>query len=571
VRWFGASAALLLILIVPLSSGLALWIRRRYVAAIARLQRGARPPASPLGSPTAARTSPRLEIVIEDASSVFETGAARAALQLRRRVLRAQFLCGVAFWYAFLFLAAFGSAFVGGVVEAIRSGDAGLLRLVVSLWVGLPLEGDCVNRSFFLALVLGPSAVVWGMQAGLAMRHVFACLAAAAAALVWATSRSSGGWMPPIALAGGLGGLAIAISVLTSPRIRGASVPLIATLSLGATVWLAAGLGAEHVLLDGRAGATLAADSGGLDLVLVSVSSLPALAASFAALSWLARGYEMKRLSDVQLAQLGFWALAALAALAIGSAFQAGGQARLAGELTALTACWLSFWLGLRRWQRGILRKAPAPLGPLLVLRVFKGAAHSEAFMDRLMSFWRFAAPVWMIGGTDLAGANMEPGEFFAFLRGRLAERFIRSRDEIPDRIARLDGGRDPDARFRISELYCTEETWQPTVVSLIERAGVVLLDLREFRPERAGTRYEVQELMNLASLRKVVPVIGAGDDEAVICSELRLSWSAMSDASPNRRSGDVVLKLRRVRRAATGDIRGLFTSLASVSASADG
>lgn len=74
-----------------------------------------------------------------------------------------------------------------------------------------------------------------------------------------------------------------------------------------------------------------------------------------------------------------------------------------------------------QRWRRSILRAAPPRTGGLLVLRVFKRAAQSEEFLDRLLSFWRFAAPVDFIAGPDLAGAAIEPDEFFGFIRGAWA------------------------------------------------------------------------------------------------------------------------------------------------------
>jgi hypothetical protein len=47
-----------------------------------------------------------------------------------------------------------------------------------------------------------------------------------------------------------------------------------------------------------------------------------------------------------------------------------------------------------------------------MLLRVFKPSERSEAFIDRFLARWRFAGPVWMIAGPDLAGAFMEPTNF---------------------------------------------------------------------------------------------------------------------------------------------------------------
>ena len=42
--------------------------------------------------------------------------------------------------------------------------------------------------------------------------------------------------------------------------------------------------------------------------------------------------------------------------------------------------------------------------------------------------------------------------------------------------LGALDGARDPDARFRVSELFCANTTWQPAVLALIALAVAVLL-----------------------------------------------------------------------------------------------
>ena len=93
-----------------------------------------------------------------------------------------------------------------------------------------------------------------------------------------------------------------------------------------------------------------------------------------------------------------------------------------------------------------------------------------------------------MIAGPDLAGAYMEPDEFFTYLRGRLREHFVADPREAAPRVATLDRLRDPDGRFRLTEVYCTADTWQPTVLEMMARAGVILLDLREYAGTRLGT-----------------------------------------------------------------------------------
>jgi len=202
------------------------------------------------------------------------------------------------------------------------------------------------------------------------------------------------------------------------------------------------------------------------------------------ALIALSSRYAAKRFSDIQLALATYWVVLTvfLVASLVKDTYESHKWIVL-----AVVIIWL-----LWRWLQAsalhaVVRTADPSIGPLLLLRVFKPSGRSQAFTDRFFAYWRFAAPVWMIAGPDLAGAYMEPDEFFKYLRGRLREHFIADPGEAAPRVAALDRLRDPDGRFRVTEAYCTADTWQPTVLEMMARAGVILLDLREY----AGTRLE--------------------------------------------------------------------------------
>lgn len=139
-----------------------------------------------------------------------------------------------------------------------------------------------------------------------------------------------------------------------------------------------------------------------------------------------------------------------------------------------------------------------------------------------------------MIAGPDLAGAFMEPDEFFVWLRRRLRERFIADPGEVAPRIDALDNARDPDGRFRVSELFCADSTWKPAVLALMDRADVVLLDLREFTPQRAGTHYELVQLLRRAQLGKVRVLAGAGDAMPALQAALQAAWREACRAAPS-------------------------------------
>ncbi len=143
-----------------------------------------------------------------------------------------------------------------------------------------------------------------------------------------------------------------------------------------------------------------------------------------------------------------------------------------------------------------------------------------------------------MIAGPDLAGAYLEPNEFLDYMNGRLHEHFVADPGEAVRRVEALDSRRDPDGRFRVNEVHCTADTWRPAVLAMMDRAGAILLDLREYSERREGTRYDLTEMLRRAPLGKVVVLVDAADDVTRLRAELDAIWR---DVSPSRRDAAAV------------------------------
>ena len=290
--------------------------------------------------------------------------------------------------------------------------------------------------------------------------------------------------------------------------------------------------------------------------------------ASWRMLLRLAWRYTAKRFSELQLALGAYWALITAFALAI--VLLLSFEERTAHSMEWLGLAILLLWQLWRWLQRAALWLAlrrPAPLlGALLLLRVFKPSERSEAFIDRFLARWRFAGPVWMIAGPDLAGAFLEPDEFFAYLGRRLHERFITNPAELPSQLAAMDNARDPDGRFRVNELFCANTTWQPAVLALIDRASVVLLDLREYTRHRAGTRFELEELLRRAPLHKVLVIVDANHPLDEIRQEIESIWQAIGGGSPAT-TGAPLLQMVRLARGSDAEMLGLFRAAAAAAA----
>lgn len=525
-QWVAAVAFLLLFL-VPLVVLAAAWLKRRYARAVVALQAG----TAPSGGGTAAPEPPppRTTPSAAPAALTLSVSAARelppadhpgqAGLRLRRRVLVAQFAMGLLYWSWLLLAVVLALA---SVADTATGSDPVTLR-------------DRFSGHLMLwPLLLAPPALAWAVQAGAPERRVWAgfgvlgaCLALGLAlgrSFEWATFL---GLLAGLALAGAL------MVTFLRPAVRGAGPPLLAATVVGWLVLCALLAIAAAIFDDDSAGPPTASDWA-LFVLAVLALLLPAVWAGRRMLTRLARRYGEKRFSELQLALAAYWgvvtafglAMASLAAFDDKMAQSAGVGEWLA--IVLLLAWWL--WrLALRVVLWWITRRAPPPPGPLLFLRVFKPSSRSEAFTDRLLARWRFVAPTWMIAGPDLAGAYMEPDEFFAYLERRLAERYITREDEIPARLAALDGARDPDGRFRVNDLYCANTTWKATVLALMQQAGVVLLDLREYGSHRAGTRFELTELLRRAPLEKVLLMTDAAQDLPSLQREVHTLWAEVA------------------------------------------
>lgn len=156
--------------------------------------------------------------------------------------------------------------------------------------------------------------------------------------------------------------------------------------------------------------------------------------------------------------------------------------------------------------------------------------------------------------------------EFFAYLGHRLHERFITDPAELPGRLAAIDNAHDPDGRFQVSELFCANITWQPAVLSLIDRASVVLLDLRKYARHRAGTRFELEELLRRAPLHKVLVIVDANHPLDDIRHEIESIWQSIAGGAPPT-AGAPLLQLVRLARGSDVEMLGLFPAAAAAAA----
>lgn len=248
--------------------------------------------------------------------------------------------------------------------------------------------------------------------------------------------------------------------------------------------------------------------------LLFLVLALPVGLACWYALRWLARRFEAKAFSDVQLVVDSWWLIAIfIATLELSSS--RGWSAWFA--LLAFPVYRIVLELCLRTRPAG----ARASRARLLVLRVFGFRSRSEALFDAIAQRWRFVGSVRIIAGTDLVGRTIDPGDLISFLGARLKRQFVHSMADLSRKLGALDEARDPDGRFRINEFFCFDDTWRPTLRALLKRSDMILMDLRGFSEESRGCRFELEQIEATGLLARTLFVIDDTTDTALLQATL--------------------------------------------------
>lgn len=247
------------------------------------------------------------------------------------------------------------------------------------------------------------------------------------------------------------------------------------------------------------------------------VLALPVGVLAWWRLKALARGYEAKRFSDAQLLAHSWW-LVVVAGHTLTMVSVHPGTAPLLQIVAVSVLAYFLFTVLLGQalsWaQRGAARPPPRTL---LLLRVFGDTRRTEALFERIASRWQRFGPVTMIAAPDVVAGTVDPGDVLRFAAGNIDASFVTSQEDLTRRLATMDVEPDRDGRFRINEFCCHDDTWQATVVALIERADAVVMDLRGFSAARHGCEFELKELAARLGPGRGVLIVDASTDRSLL------------------------------------------------------
>ena len=254
----------------------------------------------------------------------------------------------------------------------------------------------------------------------------------------------------------------------------------------------------------------------GAFVALLAVGFLAFAAVGWTALAWIRRRYQAKQISDESVTVDAIWMVFAIVH-SLGLVFEHPLWA-----LTSLAAfgvykvCVRAGFSWLRR-QDELSRKSTT----LLVLRSFSIGRDGERLFDVIDCLWRRVGSIQMIAGIDLAHRTVEPHEFLDFMSGKLARRFIDGSATLEQRVRERDTRPDRDLRFRVNDFFCYDDTWKMVLSRLVDESDAVLMDLRGFSRGNAGCVFEIQQLVRLVPLDRVVFVVDRRTDEALLAETL--------------------------------------------------
>jgi hypothetical protein len=386
---------------------------------------------------------------------------------------------------------------------------ASLLVALGQSWLALLFVYDdsalSLNRMLVLAAIYAwPAVLAWGLARRWRWRRIvggIACYMLAMLALVMLRSTAAqslasvGGWLASqVAIP-----MTITLLIGASGKIRAVAPYLLPpTLLLTASSVLSLQIIAQRAYDPAPWLISLVHSLGAYPtLLLFALAPWLLLAWPVARLGrGLASAYRAKRFSDLGYLIATYWFL-----ILFSSALPALESVGLTAFVQLLP------WLCLPLLLAALRRPLTPPPGPptLLVLRVFQRDQAVELLFDQVIERWRLTGNTVLIAGTDLLSRTLDVDDLFVYLNGALAKRFIANPAQLAERIAGFDWQPDPDGRYRINECYCFDSTWQSALGALVERADVVLMDLRGFRAENRGCRFELEALAAAGHLRRIV------------------------------------------------------------------
>jgi hypothetical protein len=206
-------------------------------------------------------------------------------------------------------------------------------------------------------------------------------------------------------------------------------------------------------------------------------------------------------------------------------------------------------------FERSRLRgSAPAAVATkaldILYLRLFDNVAGTTRF---LAGPWRMRGCIYLLrSATQVTAAELEQVED----SGSAPSLFISTPAQLDAALAQPAAGPSnepcPNGFLRrcrwlmnpergwypVTPLLCHGSFWKAAVDLLLARMDLVVLDLTGYLPEHAGTRYELQRVIDRYPIEHVTLLAQPTSDRRFLTAQIQSAWAQMAEASPNEGTG---------------------------------
>jgi len=195
----------------------------------------------------------------------------------------------------------------------------------------------------------------------------------------------------------------------------------------------------------------------------------------------------------------------------------------------------------------GVGRSLNDPLY-ILYLRLFDNIVGTTRFLNG--PWRRFGYVCFLRSATQVDPDELESAEE----SGSVASMFISTPDQLEAALAkqatRWEDKPRPKGfiktwrwakergRYPVVALLCHGGFWKPAVDLLLARMDFVALDLCGYRPEHAGTRYELQRVIDRYPIDRVTLLAETASDRLFLTAQVKAAWAQMADGSPNAGTG---------------------------------
>lgn len=124
---------------------------------------------------------------------------------------------------------------------------------------------------------------------------------------------------------------------------------------------------------------------------------------------------------------------------------------------------------------------------------------------------------------------------------------------------------KDCDARFRINELFCFADTRKQALAALVDKQNTLLIDLRSFTPRKPGCIHELNTLVSVVPLHRIILVVDQTTDLEFLLQVPQRAWQQSREKIAANGKSDPMIRVCRLP-ASTNPARVLIPWLCAAS-----